>query len=441
MDISVIGTGYVGLVTGTCFAETGNHVLCMDIDAARIRNLRRRRLPIFEPGLKELFDRNVAEGRLSFTTDLSEALEHAFLCFIAVGTPPRANGKPDLSALVRLGNDIGRKLSHYTIIVVKSTVPVGTTLRIKEILQRHTRSDFAVAMNPEFLKEGSAVDDCMRPDRVVLGVESAEIASILKRLYAPFVRTERPVLVTDIASAELTKYASNAYLATRISFINEIANICERVGADIDMVRKGMGGDSRIGYHFLFPGVGYGGSCFPKDVDALVHFSEDAGYRPPLLREVNPLNRRQREVFFDKVISHFGGRAARKTVAVWGLSFKPKTDDVREAPSVDIIRNLLRARARVRVFDPVAMPNARRLFGSKILYGKTPYDAARGAHALLILTEWPEFRTPDFAKLRGVMKEWTVFDGRNLYDPAHMRSEKFSYYSFGRAPVVASAGR
>lgn len=453
MDICIVGTGYVGLVTGTCFAETGNRVVCVDIDENRIRALERGQIPFFEPGLKELCDRNVSEGRLKFTTRLKEALDGSLLCFIAVGTPPRKNGQPDLSSMWKLARDIGKHLTNYTIVVVKSTVPVGTTLKVREIIRKAAKTDFAVAMNPEFLKEGSAVDDFMRPDRVVLGVEKDDpheaavergaagrsVAGILKRLYAPLVRTERPIIVMDIQSAELTKYAANAYLATRISFINEIANVCEHVGADIEMVRKGMGGDIRIGYQFLFPGVGYGGSCFPKDIDALVHFSKEQGYPTSLIRTVNPVNKKQRLVLVDKIRKHFGSRLAGKTVAIWGLSFKPNTDDVREAPSVDVIRRLLGSGARLRAYDPVAMGNIRRLFGNRLQYGKTPYDAARGAHALVILTEWPEFRLPDFAQLRRLMKERIIFDGRNLFDPALTRKEKFSYYSFGRRPVLAPA--
>ncbi|MBI2058893.1 MAG: UDP-glucose/GDP-mannose dehydrogenase family protein [Nitrospirae bacterium] len=438
MDICVIGTGYVGLVTGTCLAETGNRVVCMDIDEKRIRSLEHGQIPIFEPGLKELVTRNVKEGRLRFTTDLRKSLDGALLCFIAVGTPPLKSGKSDLSAMFRLARDIGKYLTQYTIVIVKSTVPVGTTMKVKQIIQKSARSDFAVAMNPEFLKEGSAVDDFMRPDRVVVGVERDDVAGILKRLYAPLVRTEHPIIVMDIASAELTKYAANAYLATRISYINEVANICERVGADIEMVRKGMGGDARIGYQFLFPGVGYGGSCFPKDVDSLAHFAKAAGYRPDLVGAVNSVNRRQRQILFQKVVRHFKGSVAGKTFAVWGLSFKPKTDDVREAPSIDIIRLLLQARAKVRVYDPVAMPNTQKIFGHRLQYTKKPLEAARGAHALLILTEWQEFRSPDFAQLRETMKSWAIFDGRNLFDPAVIRNEKFFYYAFGRPPVTGS---
>ncbi len=435
MKLCVVGTGYVGLVAGTCFAESGNDVVCIDIDAEKIARLRQGIIPIYEPGLEELIKRNVAEGRLSFTTDLSSAVKRSLICFIAVGTPPGEDGGADLAAVTRVAAEIGSVMDGYRVIVNKSTVPVGTAERVRQVVASRTNHPFDVVSNPEFLKEGAAVEDFMKPDRVVIGSESERAIELMKELYGPFVRTERPILVMCTASAEMTKYAANAMLATRISLMNEFANLCERVGADVTDVRRGVGFDQRIGHHFLFPGVGYGGSCFPKDVKAVIRSADEHGLDFKLLRAVEEVNQQQKRTLVDKVMAHFGEYLRGMHFAVWGLAFKPRTDDMREAPAVTVIEALLRAGAEVHAHDPEALTEAQRLFGNRVHYHRVNYDALKGADALLVITEWNEFRRPDFERMRQLMKHPVVFDGRNIYDPHEMRALGFTYYSVGRRPV------
>jgi UDPglucose 6-dehydrogenase len=443
MNISVIGTGYVGLVTGTCFAESGNDVICMDIDSRKIESLNEGNVPIYEPGLEELIKRNVGHGRLSFTTEMAGAVRHADLIFIAVGTPPGEDGSADLKYVLAAAKEIGKHTNGYKVVINKSTVPVGTADKVKAVLAASSRHKFDVVSNPEFLKEGAAIEDFMKPDRVVIGADSAKAAQIMEELYAPFVRKGDRVLVMDVRSAEMTKYASNAMLATKISFINEMAVICAGLGADIDSVRKGMCYDRRIGFEFLFPGVGYGGSCFPKDVKALVQTAGEFGVNARVLKSVEAVNERQKRLLSDLVLRHFAGErqkgatAAKKplagrTIAVWGLSFKPRTDDMREAPSIVIINNLLRAGAAVRVHDPVAMDEARRIFGKRIQYEKDDYETLRGADALAVVTEWSEFRTPNFPRIKQLLKKPVIFDGRNIYNQDELRKRGFTYYGIGR---------
>ncbi|MGE5771404.1 MAG: UDP-glucose dehydrogenase family protein [Hyphomicrobiales bacterium] len=435
MKLCVVGTGYVGLVAGTCFAESGNDVICIDIDAEKIARLRQGIIPIYEPGLEELIKRNVAEGRLSFTTDLSEAVKRALICFIAVGTPPGEDGGADLGAVTRVAAEIGSAMDGYRVIVNKSTVPVGTAERVRQVVASRTNHPFGVVSNPEFLKEGAAVEDFMKPDRVVIGSDSERAIELMKELYGPFVRTERPILVMCAASAEMTKYAANAMLAARISLINEFANLCERVGADVADVRRGVGFDQRIGHHFLFPGVGYGGSCFPKDVKAIIRSADEHGLDFKLLRAVEEVNQQQKRTLVDKVMAHFGEYLRGMHFAVWGLAFKPRTDDMREAPALTVIEALLRAGAEVHAHDPEALAEAQRVFGKRVHYHRVNYDALKGADALLVITEWNEFRRPDFERMRQLMKHPVVFDGRNIYDPNEMRELGFTYYSVGRRPV------
>ncbi len=435
MNICMIGVGYVGLVAGTCFAEHGNEVVCMDIDESKIRVLQKGESPIYERGLEDILERNHNEGRIRFTTSFKDAVPEAEVVFIAVGTPPGDHGKADLSAVYDVAENIGRLITDYTVIVMKSTVPVGTTDELREIIKKQTDVPFDMVMNPEFMKEGAAIDDFMKPDRVVIGTDSEKAGRIMTELYEPFVRTENPILHMDIRSAEMTKYAANAMLATKISFINEIANICEKVGADISNVRRGIGFDSRIGFQFLFPGLGYGGSCFPKDVDALVQTSHEFGHEPGLIESAQKVNLGQRKWMTDKIDAHFGGEF-KEPVAVWGLSFKPQTDDVREAPSIDIIRHLLEKGAEVRAYDPVANENAAQVLGDKVIYCDTAYEALGGASALVIVTEWNEFRRPNFKRMSQLMKQKIIFDGRNLYAPESMKEKGFTYYSVGRKPVI-----
>ncbi len=443
MRISVIGTGYVGLVTGTCLAESGNDVTCMDIDAKKIEMLNSGTVPIYEPGLEELIKRNVAHDRLHFTTDMAEAVRSAELIFIAVGTPPGEDGSADLKYVLGAAREIGKHMNGYKIVIDKSTVPVGTGDKVRDAISSKTRHKFDVVSNPEFLKEGAAVEDFMKPDRVVIGASSAKAKEIMQDLYAPFVRKGDRVLIMDIKSAEMTKYASNAMLATKISFINEMAVICAGLGADIDSVRRGMGYDRRIGFEFLFPGVGYGGSCFPKDVKALAQTAQEIGVDAKLLTSVEAVNERQKNLLSDMIIRHFAGTAGQKggkskksligkTIAVWGLSFKPRTDDMREAPSVVIIKNLLRAGAVVNAHDPVAMNEARKIFKDKINYLQDNYEALRGADALAVVTEWSEFRAPDFKKIKKIMKKPVIFDGRNVYSKEELHKLGFTYYGIGR---------
>ena len=431
MKIAVVGTGYVGLVLGACLAETGNDVICVDKDEAKVRALRAGRVPIYEPGLTELVRKNKSERRLSFTTQLPRAVKASQIVFIAVGTPQGEDGSADLQHVMGVAREIGQSMDGYRVVVNKSTVPVGTADRVREVLRRETTHPFSVVSNPEFLKQGAAVDDFMKPDRVVIGAEDAKGAEMMEALYKPFTRTGAPIMIMDCASAELCKYASNALLATRISFMNEIANVCELFGADVDRVRQAVGSDRRIGASFLFPGVGYGGSCFPKDVKALVRFSADKKYDFKVLKAVESVNELQKRVLVKKVQAHFGS-VKRKTIAIWGLAFKPKTDDMREAPSIPIVKSLLEQGARVQVYDPEAVRVARGIFGSKVTYATKSYDALKGADALVIVTEWHEFREPDFPKMKKLMRTPLIFDGRNIYEPAQMKNLGFTYHSIGR---------
>lgn len=432
MKITVIGTGYVGLVVGACLAETGNDVTCADVDAAKVEGLRKNVLPIYEPGLEEYVERNQAAGRLAFTTDVPAAVASAEVLFIAVGTPPDEDGSADLKHVLAVAEQIGRHAAREVVVVTKSTVPVGTAEKVAAAIRPLIRHPFHMCSNPEFLKEGAAVDDFMKPDRVVIGVDSEFARARMAELYAPFVRTGKPVIFMDIPSAEMTKYAANAMLATRISFMNEVANLCERVGANVDLVRKGIGSDSRIGPAFLFPGPGYGGSCFPKDVKALMRTSEEQGAPMGVLRAVEEANERQKHRLFAKVAEAHGGSLKGKRVALWGLAFKANTDDMRESPALVLIDELLAAGAEVVAHDPAAMHETQRRVGDRIAYAKTSYDAAAGADALVIVTDWNEYRFPDFARVRGALRTPVVVDGRNLYDPEKMAALGFTYRSIGR---------
>ena len=432
MKIAVIGTGYVGLVVGACFAETGNEVACVDKDAAKIRMLNRGAIPIFEPGLEELVQRNRSEKRMTFTTKLPDAVKPADVVFIAVGTPTGEDGSADLQHVLAAAREVARAMTGYTVVVDKSTVPVGTSEQVRNVIRRETTHPFSVVSNPEFLKQGAAVEDFLKPDRVVIGATDERGANIMIELYRPFTRTGAPIMVMDCASAELCKYAANAMLATRISFMNEIANVCERFGADVDKVRQAVASDRRIGSAFLFPGVGYGGSCFPKDVKAIIKFSSDKQYRFRILEATERVNEQQKRRLLGKLDRHFGRSLKGKTIAVWGLAFKPRTDDMREAPAVPIIEGLLERGARVRAFDPEARQTSRRIFKSKIHYARSAYDALKGADALLLMTEWNEFREPDFKKMKRAMKHPVIFDGRNIYDPKQIRAFGFTYTSIGR---------
>ena len=435
MRLCVIGTGYVGLVAGTCFAESGNEVVCVDIDRHKIAELNAGRVPIYEPGLAELLQRNTADGRLRFSTDLTAAVRDSLVCFIAVGTPSDGDGSADVQMVIEAARSIAGAMPGYRIVVLKSTVPVGTAQTVRQTMTALTEHPFDIVSNPEFLKEGAAVEDFMKPDRVVLGGADERALSVVQELYAPFVRTDNPILVMDNRSAEMTKYAANAFLATRISFINEIARLCEKIGADVAEVRRGMGSDRRIGHAFLFPGVGYGGSCFPKDVQAVIQTAEHHGVDFSLLKAVEAVNARQKRLLVDKVRQTFGTDLSGRKLAIWGLAFKPRTDDMREAPSVVIIEALLAAGASLAVHDPEALDRARQLFGARVSYHRGNYEALDGADALLIVTEWNEFRRPDFARMRAVMKTPIIFDGRNLYEPRMMDQAGFRYYPVGRRAV------
>jgi len=432
MKIAVVGTGYVGLVVGACLAESGNDVICVDKDEAKVRMLRRGQVPIYEPGLEELVKRNKTEGRLFFTTQLPKAVKASQIVFIAVGTPQDEDGSADLQHVLGVARDVARAMDGYRVIVNKSTVPVGTAERVREIVRRETTHPFSVVSNPEFLKQGAAVDDFMKPDRVVIGAEDPRGADLMVTLHKPFMRTGAPIMVMDCASAELSKYASNALLATKISFMNEVANVCDVFGADVDHVRQAVGADKRIGPSFLFPGIGYGGSCFPKDVKALVRFSADKKYDFKILKAVESVNELQKRLLVKKIERHFDGALKGKTLAVWGLAFKPKTDDMREAPAVPIINTLLDKGVKVQAYDPEAMAVAKGIFGSRIAYAGKGYDALKGADALAVVTEWHEFREPDFARMRKLLRTPVVFDGRNIYDKEQMKAQGFTYYSIGR---------
>ncbi len=432
MKVAIIGTGYVGLVVGACLAETGNEVVCADVSLEKIRQLTQGKIPIYEPGLEPLVVRNQAEGRLRFTTDVGAAVERSEVVFIAVGTPPGEDGSADLQHVLAVALTIGDHMNGPKVVITKSTVPVGTAAKVREAIGSRSKERFHVCSNPEFLKEGAAVDDFMKPDRIVLGVDSPEAARVLSDLYGPFVRTGNPLIFMDVPSAELTKYAANAMLATRISFMNQIAELCERVGADVNQVRKGIGSDSRIGSAFLFPGPGYGGSCFPKDVQALIKTGADYGVSLDVLKAAESVNTRQRQRLLEKLTWALDGRLASSTIGVWGLAFKARTDDMRESPAVDLINGLLKAGAKVRAHDPAALTVARGQFGDRILYAEHAYDAAEGADALVIVTEWLEFRNPDFGRLKALLRRPIIVDGRNLYDPEKLRGLGFTYLSLGR---------
>jgi UDPglucose 6-dehydrogenase len=431
MKIAVVGSGYVGLVAGACLAENGNEVVCIDKDPAKIRALQRGQIPIYEPGLEEMVRRNRGLKRLTFTTDLAKGVRASEIIFIAVGTPTGEDGSADLQHVLDVAQDTARAMNGYKVVVNKSTVPVGTAAKVRDILRKETTHPFSVVSNPEFLKQGAAIDDFMKPDRVVIGAEDARAAELMKELYSPFTRTGAPIMLMDNASAELCKYAANAMLATRISFMNEVANVCEAMGADVDQVRKAVAADRRIGPSFLFPGVGYGGSCFPKDVKAMLRFSQTADYDFQILKSVEAVNEKQKLRLLEKLKKHFGSLKGKR-IAVWGLSFKPRTDDMREAPSVPLIHGMLAAGAEVHAYDPEAMAMAKKIFGSRVHLADNSYAALTGADALALVTEWNEFREPDFARMRKLMRSPVIFDGRNIYNPEQIKAQGFSYFSIGR---------
>ena len=436
MKIAIVGTGYVGLVSGACFAEMGADVTCIDVDKCKIEKLRSGQIPIYEPGLEELVARNVADGRLHFSTELGECLDQVEIVFSAVGTPPDEDGSADLRYVLEVAREFGRKINRYTLLVTKSTVPVGTAQKVRqavaeELAARGVEVEFDVASNPEFLKEGDAIDDFMKPDRVVVGVESERARQLMERLYKPFMMNNYRMIFTDVASAEMIKYAANSMLATRISFMNDIANLCEIVGADVNMVRKGIGADARIGSKFLYAGCGYGGSCFPKDVKALIRTAEQKGYRMRVLEAVEAVNERQKGILYEKFVREFDGEVEGRCVAMWGLSFKPETDDMREAPSLVLIERLLAAGCRVRVFDPIAMDEARRRLGDRVEYCASKYDALEGADALMIVTEWKQFRLPNWTRVAEAMKGGVVIDGRNIYERHEVEAAGLKYLRIG----------
>jgi UDPglucose 6-dehydrogenase len=435
MKIAVVGTGYVGLVTGTCFAETGNQVTCVDINQEKVQQMQAGKIPIYEPGLDDLFQRNTQEGRLHFTTSLKEGIEGAKVIFLALPTPPGADGSADLKYILQVANDLGPILSDYTVIIDKSTVPVGTSDKVRAAIAKNATVEFDVVSNPEFLREGVAVEDFMKPDRVVIGTQSDRAKDLMSRLYTPLVRQGNPIIFMDERSAELTKYAANAFLATKITFMNEIANLCELVGANVDEVRKGIGTDSRIGKRFLFAGIGYGGSCFPKDVQALAKTSAENDYEFKILDSVMKVNDKQKTKLIPPLTKHFKGDLTGKKIAMWGLAFKPYTDDIREAPALYNIDALLELGASVSAYDPEAMEHVKQLLGDKITFTKNPYEALEGADALLIVTEWPQFRTPDFERMDSLLKNKVIFDGRNLYELNQMQELGYTYYSIGRQTI------
>jgi UDPglucose 6-dehydrogenase len=443
MNIAVVGTGYVGLVTGTCLSETGNNVICVDIDQNKVSKLQSGQITIYEPGLEVLFQRNIKEGRLHFTTSLEEAIENATLIFLALPTPPGGDGSADLSFVLGVAEQLGKIIKDYKVIINKSTVPVGTAARTHEAIAKNAKVEFDVISNPEFLREGVAVDDFMKPDRVVIGTTSERARKLMEELYRPFVRQGNPIVFMDERSSEMTKYAANSYLATRISFMNELANLCEKTGADVETVRMGMGSDNRIGKRFLFPGIGYGGSCFPKDVQALAKTAEENNYDFKILKAVMKVNEVQKHILVEKILNQYGNDLSGKKIALWGLAFKPNTDDIREAPALYIIEDLLNAGATLIAYDPEGMKNVEQHFAplptdkkSRLVFSENYYDALEGADFLAILTEWTEFRTPDFKKVRSLLKEPVVFDGRNLYDLDAMKEEGFYYNSIGRKTVT-----
>ncbi|MFN8240167.1 MAG: UDP-glucose/GDP-mannose dehydrogenase family protein [Bacteroidales bacterium] len=437
MKIAVVGTGYVGLVTGTCFSETGVTVTCVDVDSEKVRLLKKGEVPIYEPGLGLMMTRNAEKGRLFFTTDIREAMEGCESVFIAVGTPPGEDGSADLKHVLKVASDIGKSMTQYIVVVVKSTVPVGTSQKVqaaiqKELDNRGAAIPFDMASNPEFLKEGSAVEDFLKPDRIVIGTSTEKAADTMRRLYKPFLLNNHPILFMDIASAEITKYAANAMLASRISFINEIANLCDILGADVNQVRKGIGSDTRIGGKFLYPGTGYGGSCFPKDVKALIKTAEEHGYEMKVIKATESANDYQKTILLGKIKKHFNNNLKGKTICLWGLAFKPQTDDIREASALNLIEKLLEEGVTVRAYDPAAMHETEKAIGKVIFYAPDQYDALKGADALALMTEWSEFRMPDIQKMSELMKGKVIFDGRNIYDPVEMKSSGFTYYGIGR---------
>jgi UDPglucose 6-dehydrogenase len=436
MKIAVVGTGYVGLVTGTCFAEVGIDVICIDIDERKIENLRKGIMPIYEPGLEEMVLRNVEKKRLEFSTHLASAIKDCDVAFIAVGTPPGEDGSADLKYVIGVASEIGKHMNSYGVVVTKSTVPVGTAAKVRaaieqELSNRKVSIPFDVASNPEFLKEGAAIEDFLKPDRIVIGVDSPRAEEIMRKLYKPFLLNGHPIIFMDIPSAEMTKYAANAMLATKISFMNDIANLCEIMGADVNMVRRGIGTDNRIGPKFIYPGIGYGGSCFPKDVKALIRTAQENGYTMRVLSSVEEVNENQKSVLFHKISKHFKGELKGKTIALWGLSFKPNTDDMREAPSLVLIKKLLEAGAKVRAYDPVAMQEAQHTLQDSVVYAKNPYDALLDADALCLVTEWSEFKVPNFNVVGKLLRQRVLFDGRNIYDSGELTAEGFHYYGIG----------
>ncbi|MGB8993654.1 MAG: UDP-glucose/GDP-mannose dehydrogenase family protein [Desulfobaccales bacterium] len=439
MKLAIIGAGYVGLVTAACFAEMGNEVICVDADAAKVEGLKQGRIPIYEPGLEDYVKRNFREDRLFFTTELGPAVQESLVCFIAVGTPQDRDGSADLSMVLQVAGDIGRHMNGYKVIVEKSTVPVGTARQVRQVIQEELQArgetfEFDVVSNPEFLKEGTAIDDFMKPDRIVVGCDEVRVTELMKELYAPFVRTNHPIIIMDVVSGELTKYAANAFLATKISFINEIANICSRTGANIAMVRQGIGSDPRVGPLFLFPGLGYGGSCFPKDMQALIHTARACQYPPRLLEAAEAVNQDQRRIFVDLIRTYFKDDLQGRVLAVWGLSFKPQTDDIREAPALTVISQLLEAGARVQAYDPEAMNATRQYLGDQegVTFAASSYAALEGADALIICTEWTKFREPDFNRMGSLLKTPVIFDGRNLYNPVKLANLGFTYFHIGQ---------
>ncbi|MEE4256083.1 MAG: UDP-glucose/GDP-mannose dehydrogenase family protein [Bacteroidales bacterium] len=437
MKITIVGSGYVGLVTGTCFAEVGIEVSCVDVDKNKIEGLKKGIIPIYEPGLQPMVERNAGKGRLHFTTDLASTLEGCKVVFIAVGTPPGEDGSADLQYVLDVAREVGRNMKEYILLVTKSTVPVGTAEKVRsavkeELDRRKANIDFDVASNPEFLKEGAAIEDFLKPDRIVIGTESEKAMEIMQKLYKPFTLNGHPLIFMDIPSAEMTKYAANAMLATRISFMNEVANLCEIMGANVDMVRKGIGSDPRIGNKFIYPGTGYGGSCFPKDVKALIRTAKENNYTMELLQAVESVNDRQKEVLYHKAMAYFKGEMKGKKIAMWGLSFKPQTDDMREAPSRTLVKLFLEAGCTITAYDPIAMDEARKIFGDKVAFADDMYDVLDDADCLLLVTEWKEFRVPDLQKMKELMKQQVVFDGRNIYDGKDMRNNGFDYFAIGK---------
>lgn len=436
MKIVVVGTGYVGLVTGTCFAEVGIDVVCVDIDQKKIENLNKGIIPIFEPGLETLVAKNVSKGRLQFSTSLAQSIKGADVAFIAVGTPPGEDGSADLKYVIGVAQEIGQNINSYGVIVTKSTVPVGTAEKVQSVIQQELQKrqldiEFDVASNPEFLKEGAAIDDFLKPDRIVVGVSSAKAEEVMRKLYKPFLLNGHPIIFMDVPSAEMTKYAANSMLATKISFMNDIANLCEIVGADVNMVRKGVGSDARIGNKFIYPGIGYGGSCFPKDIKALIKTAAASGYQMQILEAVEAVNDKQKSVLFEKLMNRFQGNIVGKTFAIWGLSFKPNTDDMREAPSLVIINKILKEGGKIKAFDPIAMPETQHIIGDRIEYSKNEYEALENTDALLIVTEWAEFRSPNFEKIKKALINPIVFDGRNIYDTKELNELGFEHYGIG----------